>query len=359
MSRNNNSQVSIGPKEIGAISEEGEEPDEYLGYLLFSTTGEVEVPRDWLMDQFSEHELPAKYLPRDPTNWQAYRRAKNALLDDADAKFFKVYQEEYDHTFNCKWDMEKSNEMGSNVYIIYAKVFWPEEIIGEEGGDWKSTRVGYIDFDDPEGGVGGPIAEPEVDKDNVFFKNFMSLKGRLQGLFTHYQDRHNFNDLQDILEDFRADANAVPIRRAVYFIGAHHEDRMEALSQIWQGMNAFKEGGEEMRIESTPVLNMESQREMVANRARDMVEEMVDDIITETIQEWEETEEQTADEAAREIVNQLSDSEQVASEYNQLLSMRLSVKEVLQERMDDFAEDQEDIIENVLNQKDFSDFGGN
>lgn len=353
MSQNHDSQVSIGPKPLGAVAdEEADNVDEYLGYLVFSTTGEVHVPREWLMEQFHEKDVRHTNMPRKPSRWSAYRRTMQELLEDGDFREYTVYSDDFNRRMDCKLEMEKSDEMGSNVFIIYSSVFFPEELIGEEGGDWRRTRLGYFDFVSPDDGPGGLMRQSDIEKDNVHYDQWERACNRASNLFTEMQEYHNYSDLQKILDTLHERTSAVPIRRAVYFIGAHYSDSVEALSEIWEGMNQFKNGGEEMRIETTPVINLESQRELVASRAREMVEDMVDDIVTETIQEWKEEEEETAEEAAREIMDQLGDSEQISSEYNQLLSMRLSVKDILQERMDEFAGEQKDIIQRVLDQQD-------
>lgn len=354
MSQTGDSTVQIGPKPLGAVSKsEEDEVDEFLGFLTFSTTGEVHVPREWLQEQFQKNDIPMDIFPKKPSRWSAYRRAMQELLEETGFREYSVFNSEYARSFDCKLELEKSNEMGSNVFIVYANVFFPEEVIGEEGGDWRKNRLGYFDFHRPEEGPGGLVTYSDVDEDNVHFDKWQATSQRARELFQKMQDHHNFADLQKTLEGFRQKASAVEVRRAVYFVGAHHQDMVEGLSTLWEQMNRFKDGGEAMRIDSTPVVNLEEQRDLIASRARDMVEDMVDEIVDETIEEWKEEEERTADEAAREIMNELDDSESFAAEYNQLLQTKLSVKQILEDRMDEFADEQEKIIENVLDQQTF------
>lgn len=367
MSKTMDSNVSIGPKPLGAVSGDNDSPDEFLGYFMMSTTGELHVPHEWLVEKWGEYGLPETYysdrvgeiqlLPDRPSRWSAYRRTVRSLLDEAEIDPYTIEIEEYEEEFTCKFSMEKSDEMGSNVFIVYANTFWPEELIGEDGGDWRQTRLGYFDFYRPEEGPGGLTINTDIDKDNVHYPYFQALAVEAKELFKEMTTHLNGQDFQRILEDFREHVfNATEIRRSVYFVGAHHEDNVSALASIWGESNEFKEDGEDIEIKTSPVVNLEDQREMVAESAREMVEEMVDDIVDETIEEWEEEEDRTAEEAARAIMDEIGDAEGAVAEYNQLVRMELSVKDILRGTMEDLAEEQGDIIQRVLDQQDLTEF---
>ena len=346
-----NNNVQVGAKELGGIQESDEDKvDEYLGYLTFSTTGEALVPREWLLNKWEEYGLPVDLKPKQPSNWSAYRRTMSNLLDDSEARHYSIYSDEYGRSFDCKFDMEKSDEMGSNVFIVYAKTFFPEEIIDEEGGNWSTKRLGHFNFFRPEDDMPGQlITNTDIDKGDVHYEHFKSLMKEANNQFKTMKTHHNYADLQKVTEKFRSRSNAVPIRRAVYFVGAHHEDTVDALSKLWNDMNEYKEDGEVMRIETTPVINLESQREMIAERAESMVRDIVDDIVSETMEQFAD-EDQTADETSREILDQLTETYDIQAEYNNLLSMKLSVKDILKEKREQMKDEQEEIIDRVINQ---------
>lgn len=343
---------------MGAVqNDEEEEVNEFIGFLTFSTTGEALAPREWLLKQWENYDLPQGLIPKEPSNWSAYRRMKNELLEDADYRHYQVYNEEYNRTFNCKFDLEKSDEMGSNTYILYSKIFFPEELIGEEGGDWRQRRMGHMEFYRPkEDATGQLLTHFGEAKGTEHHDAAQRLSERAMELFRVMQSHHNYSDLQKIIDQFRSRANAIPIRRAVYFVGFHHQDTIDGLSNLWRDMNKFKSSGEDMRIETTPVVNIESQREMVAERVEEKVKSLVDDIVDETLSKFEEDDDMTAENTSREILNQLSESYDISAEYNELLSLRLSVKDILEERREELAEEQEDIIDSVINQKNLEDY---
>lgn len=358
------SQVKIGPKPLAAVQDDNDEDDvsEFLGFLTFSTTGEVLVPREWLLDKWEDYDLPNSLLPKQPSNWSAYRRMKNELLEDADYRNYQVHLDQYNRNFNCKFELEKSDEMGSNTYIVYSKVFFPEELNGEEGGDWASKRVGHLEFYRPnDGDAPGQLItnfdeNGDGGKETVHEEACMRLADRARDLFHKMQSHHNYADMNGIIEDFRANSNAVAIRRAVYFIGSHHQDTIESLSRLWKDLNRFKDKGEDMRIDTTPVVNIESQREMVASRVREKVEELVDDIVSESLSQFEDDNDMTTDATAREIMDQLSETYDISDEYNALLSLRLSIKDILEDQREKLAEEQADIVQSVIEQANLEEY---
>jgi hypothetical protein len=230
-------------------------------------------------------------------------------------------------------------------------VFYPEEISNEEGGDWEDHRIGTFDYISNDG-HGGVLTTGEIDKDNPHYEAWASVSTLARKLHQgKMQTHHNFSDLQKILNGFRSITNAVEIRRAVYFVGAHHDQLAEGLSAVWKKMNQFKEGGEKMRIETTPVVNLESQRELISEKAREMVRETIETLVDSVFDSWDEDE--TSDEIARELMNKLGEEEVMdgVNEYNQLLQMKMSVKNILKDQMEEMKEDEQDVIETVLEQK--------
>jgi len=349
--------VSIGPRELGAVEETEEDSvNEYLGHLVFSTTGEALVPRTWLQEKWEEYGLPASLMPKQPSRWSAYRRAMNTLLDDSDVRNYRVYNDEYQRDFACQFNLEKSDEMGSNVFLLYTEVFYPEELIGEEGGDWRRQRIGHFNFKSFEDDMPGQLVmNTDIEKESPHWEPAKTINERARELFKTHQTHNNHSDLQKIAQDFRSMTNAVAIRRAVHFVGNQHDDVVTGLAKVWEEMNQFKEDGEEMRIEKTPVINIESQRQMVSERVEEKVEKLVDNIVEETLDSFAQDDEQTAQETSQTILEQLSEAYDIQANYNTLLSMRMSVEEILKEQREEMKDEQEEIINNVLKQSQLGD----
>lgn len=351
---NNDSQVTIGPKPLASVSHgEEDNAEEFLGYITFSTTGDALVPREWLQEQWDALGLPDYLFPSKTSRWQAYRRTMRRLLEDPEQRVYEASVEGYERTFTNQFELEKSNEMGSNVFILYSKTFYPEELIGEDGGDWRRQRIGYFDFYRGEDGdmPGQMIFRcPEDRKQGVHYERAKELRGYASGLFQKMQNHHNQSDLQNIIDDMRDRTDSIPIRRAVHFVPSHHSDLVEGVAKLWRGIDQFKDDGEKVRIETTPVVNLASQREMIADRVQEKVRELVEDIVDETMEKYAEEAETTADQTAREILNRLSETHNISTTYNQLLQMKISVQDILKEQQEELGEEQEEIINQVLEQ---------
>lgn len=354
MSKNN---VDIGSKELGAVAtSEEDNPGEFIGFIMFSTTGDVLVPRDWLVDKWNEHNLRNSLLPSEPSNWQAYRRTLQWIQNDGDLMNYEVYSEEIGQTFNCELDIEKGDE-GTNVFIVYAKTHFPEDVVGETGGNTSTKRIGYFNFHRPEEDdvPGDMMHVAEVETDNSHHDRLQRLFDSARETMKDMKEHHIFQDINGILQEYRTGrfANAVEIRRSCYFVPAHHQDSLESLQEIWKEMNEYKSNGEPVRIDKTPVVNMEEQRELVARRVREKVGTMVDEIVGKIIADFEEDVDQTADEAARELLDELEESEGITTTYNKLLGTKLTIKEILEEKQEGLSQDAEKVVRNAINQENF------
>jgi hypothetical protein len=231
---------------------------------------------------------------------------------------------------------------------MYVDTFWPEELVGED--DWREEKVGRFNYHDPEGGGEALLHISDLERGEEFYEEWKAMCDRARNLFRRYQTHHIDTDLQKIHQMFRAHTNAIEIRRSVYFIPNHYQDVIEGLSGLWDEMNRFKDGGEEMRIETTPVVNLESQRELVASRAREAVESIVENIVEEMFDGWDE--EETSDEVARELLNELGDElGGSVSEYNSILQTKMSVKNILKEQMEEMKHEEQEVIETALEQE--------
>lgn len=351
------SDVSIGPKPIGGVIESDEdEPTEYLGHIVSFTTGELQVDREWLVERWHSLDLPKGLMPKKVSEWRAYRRAINAI-EDWEGASFSTYSDEYDHSFAHTLELEKSNDFESNnVYILYAKTFWPERIIGEENGDWKHKRLGYFDFrhgeDDAPGGI---VPNMEIEKDDAFFDRWMKTYKQLKEYYRNMQESNNGQDMRSVVSDFVNDyANTVQIRRAVYFVPANRSGEVQSLSKIWKDMNQFKARGEKCEVASIPVINTKNQREMIEERAKEMMNESVDDIISTAFERFDVEDE--ADVIASEIMDSMGELESFGAQYNQLLQAKMSVKDILKERMGEVTEEKEKVLQKAIDQKSLEDY---
>jgi len=346
--------VKAGTVELGAISEDDDNPQEAIGFITFSTTGELFVKREWLKEQWDTHNLPSSLLPKQTSNWQAYRRAINYIQNKSENLSYKVEVEDYNQEFDCSIEIEKNKEKGTNVFLIYAEIFFPEEVIGIEDGNKKTERIGKFDFYRPEENIpGGMLTEKQISDDSPHYKNLQKLFKEAKEAEKKMRKTHNFNDLNNILETFRNENDAVEIRRSVYFLPAMCKGTLNSLMDVWRKMDKFKEEGEHVRIDKTPVVDMREQRELVKDRVQEKLEVAVNSVVGEVLEEFEDATDKTAEDAATDILEQLSNEKSIEKTYNQILGVELSIKDILKEEQKELQEESEEIIENVIKQQTF------
>lgn len=337
------SDVTIGRKPISGVVE-GEDLDdvEYLGHAMFATTGDVIVPRDWLVEQFDKHGLPESLLPNETWPSSAYKQAMSRLLDDG----FRT-------TTFMNRDAEYQLDSGEDYWrILKFRVFLPEEVTETEGGEWRSQELGRFNYDKENQRI---EHHPEIGEGNKLWDRWSKMVGRAQGRFEKMLVSHDGQDMRAIVRDLRQQqTSAIPLRKggAVYFFPAGYDEYLEALSAIWRDMNQYKDHGYPAHIGTFPVLDNADIRRLVEQRAEEMVQERVEDAVEAGLETLSDNEEDMED-IASEVAEDLQQTADMAVEYNQLLDIRLSITEHLQEWLEDLEDDQETLVREVLEGDDF------
>lgn len=340
------SNATVGRKSLTGVLDGNPEDAEILGECVMSTTGDhLYVEREWLQEQFDNYDLPPVLMPREVRPWMAYGRATNELIDTTN-------DETVTNVGGYSLDTQFRLEDGDDKYYhLYADVFYPEELIGEEGGEHDTEKIGSFNYlrDTEE-----VMTIPEIDEDHPLWGHWQDFAGRLEALFRRHQLCHNGNDMRDIIETFLFvnDNEDVPrvhtvrFRNGTYFVGAHHSDTVEALSRIWNEMNQFKKRGQRCKIDTIPVIDSEKQRMQVQRLAEEKLDGIVEDALSDAFTQLQEGE--TVKEIAERVVKQVSEGADLASEYNALLDAELEVEKFLESRREDFEDEKEEIIEEAM-----------
>lgn len=336
------SDVSIGSQPISAVTDIEDEEVSALGFAVWVTTGDVIVPIEWLEAQFEREDLPEWLLPSRPWKTSAYKKAVDRLLLD---KWGETMVSGRDVKFRIEDGSERRK-------IVYADVFWDEEEIGVEGGDWRERRLGSFDYDMETEEL---LYETDIEAGPLIEK-WNQLVGRTQGLYRQMQDSYDEYKMSGIIRDLITEhSTAIPLRHsgAIYFFPSHYADHIESLSRIWDRMNQFKQRGRPSTIDSIPVVNDEERRKLIQSRVEETVEDIVMDIFDAAIERLTQNEEETAISIAEDVVDNLSETQDLAAEYSKLLETKLSVKRQIEDYMSGLEDEKEELAEEVLKRADF------
>jgi len=139
----------LGRREkLSAILDEDVEEIEVLGYMTMYSVGEVLIERDWLLAECEDIDIPEELIPRQPTPNMGYRRAVNRMFQNMDDE----YQEVLGYTVQLAFIKPKGEGRGPGRHLR-ASVFYPEDEVDVDGGDWEHHTLGYVSFDNATNGL--------------------------------------------------------------------------------------------------------------------------------------------------------------------------------------------------------------
>lgn len=345
--------VSIEKKQLSAVvGEDG--PTEILGYATIYTVGDVLVPRDWLLDRMNELGLESWMAPKKTRPSSAYKRAMDRVITtENDETRMAVSGLKNNDTLRVELDMRDGGSRYEKHFE--ASVYFPEDEIGVDGGEWKHHSLGRFDYDKDTQGI---IVSTKVDESEKpqLYEAWQELVDRAQALMTQMESHHNGQDLRSMAYKLTHNwTNAVPLRDggAVYFLPAALSETIEGMSQLFEDVNEqYKTGGKKMAIRTIEVIDTEDKREWIQEQVEEQLDGLVDDALDEAFEMLSEDDE-TVESIARTVLGSLQNGDEMAEQYNTLLQAKLDVQEMLEKRKNTLSGDKEEIIDKVLSQQTF------
>lgn len=318
----------------GFLDDDDIEEAEVLGFLMYSTTGDMYVPRDWLQEQFQKHEIPMSLFPSDVGPWAAYRRAMGRLLEDG-------FDEIHVNGLKIEFDVKEGEE---NVRIVRADIFFSEERTGETGGHYRTVELGHFDYNE------GMTHEARVDPEDeeVLYEQWKRFVGRAQGLLTEVTKVCHAQDMRKILLDLRKGTSSIMLRQAVYFYPASYGPILESLAKIWQQLYQFKDSGERTELTTAVFLDNEHRRRHIQRKAEELIEGEVDEAIEDGLDTLRESDEAVAEDIATAVVGDMSTATMTAEDYGDLLDVELSVKRHIRQWLNEVEGEKKELVESVI-----------
>lgn len=349
MSRKDNtldSNVEIeGENLAGFVGEDVDlEEIEVLGFATVSTIGgedSMMVPREWLIPRMEELGLPEFMQPNEPRPSSAFKRAmKPRLMFDSPEKVIN------DH--RVKFDLNKGENntvhVMADVYISSEQIAQQEEIPEEEAeGEWRTVTLGLVKYSE-----GHMMTVDKIEEEHPLFDEWESLKQKAHELFEDLQVSHVGYDFQVITYHLRKHwTDSVPLRDggAVAFIPNTPEvaNALQGLNTLFEEIDQkYKTSGKHIEMNTIPMLNTDSQRQLVERRAREQVEEMAGKMVDAARESVRE--DMPIEEIAEEISGELADVEDFSDRYNSLLDAELSAQRLIEEWMTDFDSELRDAL---------------
>lgn len=362
------SDVEIERQPVTALQDVAEDDDvEVLGHIVWSTTGELIVPREWLIEQLEAIDRGRQLIPSETWPSSAYKLAMSHLLMPQ----FRAVDEVYIDGYKITWRLERVEQ--TYFRHLFADIHVPEDESGEVGGTVASAKTATFNYEREAQTMSRITRLADMDEDDQaelpdvvqrLYDPLVSMTNRhienAEHLFEEMQESHDSQDLRRIFYHLRDEgSHAVPLRHggAVYFFPIQYASTVEGLADIWERMNRFKHAGHECEIATVPVIDSEQQRSLIHRHVERALAGRVDSAIEDGLARLTEVgdeEDEQADPAAiaATIVGELEDTVAMAREYEALLEHSLSVREPVRGWLDRVEEGsaQQRVVEIVISE---------
>lgn len=319
------------------------EADEALGYATWYTIGsDFMLPREWLLSRMNDLDLPEWMAPTKVTPRSAFSRTREFLiipeLSEAQIDGSTV-------TFEAKSPSGKSDTI-----FVTAETF----VSGgeDEEGDYRQIKLGTFHYNSEKKSISPRPNMDVLDEGTPMFNAWMQFQKRALELFETHQQGHTGRDIQKMVGRFVSHwTDTIKLRPggAVYFVPATYESSLEAMKQIVEGCNRYKDRGKEIRFDRVPVVDEEEEREMVERQARAWVEDEVESELSDAMETIADSEEEVVEEVIDVVQDNLEEADDMTAQYNMLLDTKLDVQEHLEDWLDQVSGGvEEDLIEGVI-----------
>jgi len=285
-----------------------------------------ESGREWLLRRMDELELPEFMAPPEVSAKGAFTRTRDHLVTPRND------EANYDGQ-TVEFETKRA---GRDSFHLLANAYFTAEDLNADDGEWRQVTVGVFRYVSEHSAM---ATVPKIDRDDRMWDAWEAFSQRATALMDEMEVSHIGRDIQKMMNRFTHDwTHTVKFRDggAVYFVPAQYNDTLDGLKTLIEEINVrFKTHGRDCELKRIPVVNDDERREMVEDRARQHIEGKVEDALEGAMEAVKENEEELTQEIIASAEETVKDGDSFAAQYNDLLDLRLSVEDVL----DEFAED--------------------
>lgn len=317
--------TAVGGHDVTAV--DGEAEGDILGYAVISTVGsEFVVQRNWLVERADELGVPEWALPSGTTNKRAWTRAVQSLLDQpvglaASNDDVEMNLNKHDHSHYDVEVIDRRDERESRIETVLTLRY-------DRGHD------------------------PEVRTDLMEYR---TLAGEYLSQFdTLYEMHQRSNNAEDLTKMVRTFARAQPTggwkmrsAGAVYFVPRSSSDELAAIQELLAEIDeTWKDEGYRAGLDVLEVQDTTQKREMVEAKVRSELDTIVGGVLDSATDHLNEQD--AVDSIVSAVGDDLVRADAVATNANNLLDLRISIRDALVEMGDDLTDAEEEILDDVV-----------
>lgn len=353
--------VDAGDYTITVGSADGDEEIDPLGWTMSYTIGDFEVPREWLVQRMEELGLPEWSVPTVPTKKRAFDRTRKRLLNDENDETTVEYE---GRELTVKFEVEMATR---EEFHILAKTWFPADVVGGEDGQFRTTTLGIVKYN-----AGAPITTAKVPAQDPLYGAWERFETRVVanceeaarvpeqylpedestvGLYQWYQNSHIGRDVQKMMYRYVNHwTDSVKLRDggAVYFVPVKHTGSLEALKDLVSEMDEkWKFRGKDLELQRWSVVDREEERRQVQRRVEKHLREAVQSRLEDAFEALDDASEEVAEEAVA-VAEDLSDEDNLMTEYNALLDAELRIQDILEDWVGSVTGAEAELVEEVM-----------
>jgi hypothetical protein len=285
---------------------------EFLGRILWFTISDCKVSFEELKTAFKAAGIDEKYLPKEISPRDAFRRATKV----AEAKRIKLDDDTY-----------------LNLLVREVKMA-DDEIVRQlvrEVVDSKNTRLEYL-----------PVVEFGLKNDTDFSADCMidtlalyqeEIKAMKNVTIEYEKCRQNYNGrhVRELVQGILSGCDPVAVRPSggVYFVPEKHGETVQSLSDMVKILSQYSINSERSRLYSVPVIDAKEHREMVAESLEDQVKNNGQSIVSEMANVLKSGRNITQ-KTAEQYINKVKDLKSMVAKYSDMLQTEiLNVDEIM------------------------------
>ena len=285
---------------------------DFLGRILWFTVSELSVSYDELKAAFQAAGIDEKYLPKEISPRDAFRRASKV----AEAKRIKLDNDTYLNLLVREVKME-SNEIVRQLV---------REVV-----DSKNTRLEYL-----------PVVEFALKNDTDFSADAMigtlalyqeEIKAMKNVTLEFEKCRQNYNGrhVRELVQSILSGCDPVAVRPSggVYFVPEKYGDTVQSLSDMVRIISQYSINAERSRLYSVPVIDAQEHRVMVAESLEDQVKNNSQSLVSEMANVLKSGRNITQ-KTAEQYINKVKELKKMVANYSDMLHTEiLNVDEIM------------------------------
>lgn len=276
-----------------------------LGYLTLFSVGEIRISKDDLKKLFVEVDLSYKYLPEDPTELSAFKRAS----DETD----ELFQEKIDDTKTAVYMVRLVED---NDHEVLKKLI--KEIRDISNDILSYQEVGHVWLVKPTQLNPSPVIHWRPNPGSEHIVN------HIKQLYTDYCNNLTGRSIRTMFRRILDSLTPSMVRPGVYLIPTKHKDIITKLKTLATKLKPYTITNYTTSFYSVPIVDLDEMQDFIRYHADDHNTKEIDSLITDLTQTLT-TEQTVTPKTAAKFAEKAKSARDQIQTYESKLNVKLDI----------------------------------